>query len=773
MTAPKKTKTPAAYDKELAADAARKQVKRDEGRDIGPLLVSAINWERRLACKFDLELFGRSYMANVFKLPSCQDHLRCNAVMQRAFMEGGLFALAMPRGGGKTAKCRAAMLWGVCYGHRRYPYLIGANDDAALGTLKALRMIALQGEELLQDFPEIFWPIRCLGQDSGHKARGQLYLGDPTWLEWGADKVKLPSLLLKKKVAQAYLDNDPSSLVQVNDAWLPVSSGSVLYTAGITAGVRGGNEMHPVTLELMRPDVILLDDIQKDQGAESPATCAKLLRLVDGAIGGLAGPGESLAMVMPCTVIREGDVSDTYLDRSKRPEWQGERCRMVVSWPEGLSDYEIPVDTAAGKLWNKYSELRRESLRMHGDMRDATVFYYDNHHVMDEGFVVSWSERYVTSRKSKWMRELSAQQHAMNRRLSSPETFPAEYQNRPKPIDSGAVLISPITLRERTWSLGRGEVPADTHTINAFIDVQNEILFWLILATDPGYTGAVIDYGTWPRVETRYFRKFHSEGWGLLTSEAFKAHPELRGKAERTAGGKLRAPLEAKLYHALKQCVAMLLAKEFPRSDLHGSTMRLTRIGIDARWGKASDCIKRFVRDTRRNEVIPYQGVPISPANKQLEEYERRPGWLFEDQLHPGLQEAKWVWRPDSSDGMYRLSADVNRLKTFTMERLACPLGTPGSITLFDAPPEQHEMISDHIAGSEYPEPVTARGRTKDQWKLRDANPDNDYFDCLVGAVALAGWGGARLSQNPSGDNNTKPQRRKWSDIASDKRSGV
>lgn len=740
--------------------------------EIPPIRSREINWKRRLACERDIEKFGRTYMAAAFTKPSSDDHLRCNEKIERVFLQGGMFAFAMPRAGGKTAKCRAGMLWGISYAHRRFPFFVGANDDAAKQTLAAVRAIARGSAELVQDFPELFHPIQSLRRNDNRSSGGQLYRGLETHIEWGSETVRFPCILLDHEDAKPYLDNLDGFLVPIEDGlWMAKSAGAVIHTAGMVAGIRGANVTHPITLELMRPDVVLLDDVQKDQGAESPATCTKLIRTVEGAIGGLAGPGEQLAMFMPCTVIREGDVSDTYLDRAKKPEWQGERCSLVTSWPEGITDYEISLDTDAGRHWTRYGELWRESYRLHGDIRLATEYYRANRTAMDRGFVVSWVHRYSGDEKYGGNRELSAQQHAMNLRLKSPETFPAEYQNRPKPVDVGSILITPAVLRERVWSLERGVIPADTHCVNAFIDVQNEVLFWLVLATAQDFTGGIVEYGTWPEVDSRYFRKFHTEGWGLLSSAVFSEYPDLRGKAERTKGGKLRAPLEAKIYHALKQCVAMLRAKRYPRMDIEGGELPLAKIAIDARWGKASDCIKRFVRDTASQEVVQYQGIPISPAHKQFEEYQRTPGWLFEDQVHPGLQEAKWVWRPDSADGMYRLSADVNRLKTFTMERLACPLGTPGAIVLHNAPPEQHEMISDHIAGSEYPEPVSARGRTKDMWKLRDARPDNDWLDGLAGCMALASWGGCRLNQNPLGDTPiVRPKRRRWSDVAAEKR---
>ena len=48
----------------------------------------------------------------------------------------------------------------------------------------------------------------------------------------------------------------------------------------------------------------------------SPANCA-ILSIVSGAITGLAGPGQRTAIIVPCTVIRSGDMADQLLDRQR------------------------------------------------------------------------------------------------------------------------------------------------------------------------------------------------------------------------------------------------------------------------------------------------------------------------------------------------------------------------------------------------------------------------------------------------------------------------
>lgn len=744
-------------------------------RDIAPLPLGGlakegwepINWERRNACERNLKLFAESYLPNVFYLGWSEDQLKCIRKVENVFLEGGMFALAMPRSGGKTAICRAGMIWGTAYGHKRFPYFVGSTQPKAIQTLEFVKLYWYRSKNLRQDFPEIGWSIWKL-ENRFHLARGQLYRGQPTLVEWGGEAVRYPCLLLPKEDVAGY----PESFLiwsEEYQAYYTKNAGVMIATAGIDGSIRGEAEVHPITLEQPRPDVVLLDDVQKDQKAESPAACEKMERLIDGAIQGLAGPGNHIAALMPCTVIADGDVADTYLDRMKKPEWKGERCQLVTSWPPGITDFEIGMDTEPGKAWNHYAELRKQSLRLYEDLRLATEYYLANRAVMDEGFVVSWVDRFDPKT------EISAQQHAMNLRLKSPITFPAEYQNRGKKLaKDGPLLVSPGQVAEKTIAIERSHLPVGTQFLTAFLDVQDEILFYTVFGCEPDFTGVFCEYGTWPEVGTRYFTKNQAQGWGLLSREFWKAYPQHRDKGYITEGGKIKPPLEAKIYHALTQASRWLLSREFTRMDEHQTPMTIQALGVDTRWGQASDAIKRFCREVGRREVIPYHGQAIPPTNKQLEEYTRTKGWLFEDQINPQTKEVRWVLRPDPT-GQYQLMADVDRMKDFLMARLASPPGSSGSISLYQASPEAHEMFSQHLAGSEYPEPVTARGLTKNKWRERDGRPDNDWLDCAVGCLVLASRLGASLRANPEGKtvrNMTDRTPRRLSEIYNAKRNG-
>ena len=745
------------------------------GRDIAPLPIEDIDWDLRLRCKDDLKLFETEYLPTVFFKGFSTDHDICIRKIEDVFRKSGdMFALAMPRGGGKTAHCRAGLIWGTAYAFRLFPFFVGSKEDKAVQTLEFIKTYWFRNVKLRRDFPEIGWSIFKL-ENRFHLARGQTFNGQSSHVEYGSDTLRYPSLLLPSNIAEVYEKHDPDSLLKKQGStdnftttiadddgneetfWLAASAGIVIRTAGIDGSIRGEAEVHPITLAQPRPDVVLLDDIQKDAKAESPASVVKMMRLLDGAVQGLAGPGENIAALMPCTVIQNNDVSDQYLDRKIKPEWRGERCQLVNAWPEGITDSEIGMDTEAGILWNEYAEERKKSYTLYEDNRLGTAHYKKNRKKMDEGFVCSWDERFDKAN------ELSAQQHAFNLRLKSPLTFAAEYQNRPaKAEDGSGFMITAKQLMEKNIAFKRSIVPTDAMHLVSFIDVQNEILFYATLAVASDFTGSIVDFGTFPEVGPTYFRKSQVDGWSLLTNLFFKAYPQHQDKALVTKGGKRRAPLEAKIYHALQKGCEYLRAKNYTKEGTKDK-VGVQRIGIDFRWGQAADVIKRFCKECGMPEVVPCMGQAVPPSNRQFEEYTRTKGWMFEDSIHPQVKEVKWIYRPDAA-GQYQMVTDVSRTKSWLMARLASPLGSPGSIAMFNAPQDELEMFADHVCNSEYPDPTTQRGITKDLWLPRAGNPDNDFLDCFVGCCSLAGLTGASLKTTKPTTTRTSSRKGKLSD---------
>jgi hypothetical protein len=204
----------------------------------------------------------------------------------------------------------------------------------------------------------------------------------------------------------------------------------------------------------VRPSLVVLDDPQTDESARSLSQCATRESILAGAVLGLSGPGKKISGIMPCTVIRPGDMADKILDREKHPEWNGERTKMVYTFP------------ANEKFWDEYAEIRAEGLRRGEGIAAATEFYRQRQAAMDEGAIIAWPERHNHD-------EVSAVQHAMNLRLQDEAAFYAEYQNEPLPeakMDDEDLTVDDIAgkVNGMRW----GEVPIGCDHLSMFVDTS-------------------------------------------------------------------------------------------------------------------------------------------------------------------------------------------------------------------------------------------------------------------------------------------------------------
>ncbi len=650
------------------------------GRDIDAL-PEIIEPNRKEACRRNFRLFCETYFPQTFHLAWSPDHLKVIARIEQAVLEGGLFAMAMPRGSGKTSLCEIACLWALLYGHREFVALIGSDEEHASQMLESIKAELENSEALLEDFPEACFPIHCL--DGIHqRAAGQLFEGGQTHIGWTAHEIVLPSV--------------PGSL----------PSGGIIRVAGITGRIRGMKYKRPDGRSV-RPSLVLIDDPQTDESARSPSQCATRERILAGAILGLAGPGRKIAGLMTLTVVRPDDLADRLLDRDKHPQWQGQRTKMVYSFP------------TREQLWAEYARLRAEGLRADEGITRATEFYGRRRAEMDEGAEVAWPDRFNHD-------ELSAIQHAMNLRLQDEAAFWAEYQNEPLPestaLDEDLLTAEQITAKVNGHE--RGEVPIGSSLLTMFIDVQAKALFWLIVAWEEDFTGNVIDYGTEPDQKDPH------------------AYFTLRDIRRTLAAAAPHAGLEGAVYAGLERLVDAKLGREWKRDD--GAMVRIDRCLIDANWGQSSDVVYQFCRQSRyANLVLPSHGRYVGASSIPFSEYKRKRG----DRV--GLN-----WRIPVITGkraVRHVVFDTNYWKSFVQARLAVPMGDPGCLALFgrnggssNRTATNHQLLAEHLT-SEYRVKTQGRGRTVDEWKLRVDGLDNHWLDCLVGCAVAASMQGAVL----------------------------
>jgi hypothetical protein len=645
------------------------------GRDIGEL-PEITDLTRKQKAEHDFQYFCEAYFPQTFHLAWSADHVKVIRRIEQAVLHGGLFAMAMPRGSGKSTISECACIWAVLYGHREFVCLIGSDEGHAMDMLDSIKMELDGNEWLLADFPEVVYPIHCL-DGIANRCGGQLYQGQRTHIGWTAREVVLPTM--------------PGS----------VASGAIIKVAGITGRIRGmkykRSDGRPV-----RPSLVVLDDPQTDESARSLSQCAHRESILAGAVLGLAGPGKKISGIMPCTVIRPGDMADNILSRDKHPEWNGERTRMVYAFPTSET------------LWKRYAELRAEGMRRGDGGEEATEFYRQNQAMMDEGAIIAWPERFNHD-------ELSAIQHAINLKLQDEAAFFAEYQNEPLPeVTASDNELTADAIAARTNRLQRGEVPVGCNYVSMFVDVQANLLFYLIAAWEDDFTGYVIDYGTWPDQKRPWFT--------------------LRDARLTLANVSGTGGLEGSIYAGLDALTGRMLQREWKRDD--GAMLRIERCLIDANWGSSTDVVYQFCRQSAHaGIVLPSHGRFVGASSQPFSEYKRRPG----DRIGHN-------WRIPNVHGkraVRHIVFDTNYWKSFVHARFAVAMGDRSCLTLFGDHPDLHRLLAEHLT-SEYRVRTEGRGRSVDEWKMRPERGDNHWFDCLVGCAVGASMQGAVLAGTQS-----------------------
>jgi hypothetical protein len=218
------------HERERARLAKLSRTASASGRDIGEL-PPVVDPKRRESCREDFRLYCETYHAATFCLAWSPDHLKVIASVEGAVLNGELFAYAMPRGSGKTSLCEAAAEWALNYGHRAFVAIIGSTEDHAAGMLDSIKTEFETNDLLLEDFPEVVYPIAKLDRIN-NRARGQTFRGKPTHITWKDREIRLPAI--------------PGSR----------AAGGIIRVAGITgwrkvaaaaelAGVRMAGHVHP------------------------------------------------------------------------------------------------------------------------------------------------------------------------------------------------------------------------------------------------------------------------------------------------------------------------------------------------------------------------------------------------------------------------------------------------------------------------------------------------------------------------------------------------
>lgn len=626
---------------------------------------------RKRGCESLLE-FGTQYFPDALSKSVSRDHISMAEKIQACTDRGEMFAGAYPRGSGKSTWMKIGILRATLIHPSFYTLLIGATSPFAQKALRDLKHWLRFNDLLFEDYPEACAPIRHLA-GSAARANGQHVNGEDTQPRWTGTFIQMATL---KGAA---------------------CSGNVIDVAGITGEIRG-RQVARIDGHILRPRAVLLDDVQTRESAKSSVQTGDREQTINSDVRYAAGPNGAIGLMMACTVIYEDDLACRYLDRSKYPEWHGERSRMLLSEPEN------------DELWQEYWDILSDDLRNDAGRERSTEFYRGNRDAMDAGAAVSWEDRFFPEKG-----ELSGIQHAMNLKLSNPEAFASEYQNEPIVIQSDAALPESRQIQTRVNGLGRGVVPEDASTLTAFVDCSEDVLWWMVCAWTPTVDCHILDYGVWPKQRKPY----------VTLNDC-----DVTMQQVATADGLSNPSKQAALFHGLKLLKAALCDREWLSDD--GESYRVSKFAVDAGWGQQTDTVYKFCRAAAS---IPSKGFGITAGRKPLEDAAKKRG----ERSGPG-----WRYRKADGRSQKQLQIDTNYHKTECFRSLVVNEGDPGGTWLFGKPhntrPDKvtvdHRMLCDQLTAETR---TLTEGQGRTVWEYHNVRKiDNHFLDCLVGCRALA-----------------------------------
>jgi hypothetical protein len=390
-------------------------------------------------------------------------------------MYGGKQAVAAPRGRGKTQIVKGMIAAVILAGLVRFPVPIGPTTTHAQELYEDFRKKVMFNDLLLEDFPEICWPVRCL-EGAPQRAGKQHIDGVLTRIQWTAEGLRLANVPAKDRG--------------------PIDYGGVrMLYRGLDAAIRG------INLDGDRPDFIPIDEPETRESAKSDSQIIDRDNAIKKDLAGLAGEEEELAQVMITTIQTRKSNSFRYTDPEIEPSWMGKRFGWVEKWPDEWTKEE--------GLWHTYIAMRGQDQRK-GDRygRNATEFFLENREAMEKGGELLADNYKAVVLKDGWVTVHSAWQVVFNAIAdTSFDAFRTEYQNDPPETEEIQTLALTHAHVASCQDGKQGEVPSWAKVVVRGIDMGKVDCWWVDMGFDMDGTGTVIDYG-----------KFHTFGLSANSS---------------------------------------------------------------------------------------------------------------------------------------------------------------------------------------------------------------------------------------------------------------
>jgi Phage terminase large subunit (GpA) len=687
---------PADDDGRSQAEKHRERMKQQSRRnyadasDIGPI-PEVVNPERRERCRLSLYEDLVTYYPNSTGLkPFSSAHRKVIDRMQWSVLEGQDVWNCVFRGFAKTSIAIGTASWALRNGHRKFIPMLAANKKFAVNLLRMLKSGLQTNEFLLEDFPEVCYPIRAL-EGKNQRCASQTSEGKPTLIVWSNDEIMLPTIEGSK------------------------ASGGICLASGIMGALNGLvrtlNDGRNV-----RPDWWLADDLQTRATARSATQIENRLDALQHSVMMLGGHQETIGGCVNGTLFKPDDVMQQLANPELFPSFSGEIVPMVIQWPDAHETFWLDEYAKVLRAFDPKKPNDRKRA-----FQEASSLYASRRAEADAGAEVTWEHCYKEKHG-----ELSALQHAYNILiLQGDEVFATECQQNVY-LDAGEteqLCLTDINLKLSGYK--RGYVPPECVKLTAFVDVQESSLWWGVIAWTDAFGGFVIDYGAWPDQGTT---DVHRNNVRKSIAQKY-----------RNLGSK-----QARLRAAIADLSDELLSRQWSGDD--GRTLEIVVMGIDVGDGDAAKPLRSWAIDKEnkwRSRIQPCMGIAVRPQDEPINE--RKKG---KTEVARGLN---WycLRDPEFKGGTIQYT-NVNWWKSFVAARWRSasprskndPGWRPndgGSLYLWGTDPQVHTTFATMFL-AERCERITneSKGRSCDVWTIKNKSLPNEFLDILVGAAALA-----------------------------------
>lgn len=635
---------------------------RAKGREIGPIPPPRHRRVRE-RCRLDLLAFGLTYgmdeyegMKALLKRPPSPRMVRFVRTLQDKILHGGLKHIRWPRGKGKTTWVKIAIIWASLYGHKSFMVAVEKVKGMSFVVVDEVWKRIHLSPRISIDFPEFAIPMHDV-MLSPQRMRVQTCYGKPTYM--------------RQDVSRFHYFKLPTVYGYPN-------TGAIIAYRGADQALRG------INIDSARPDFYFIDDPQTEDDARNPATVAKIEKEITSAVLGSGELSERISAVMASTPVEPNDVSETFADPQKHPEWETETERLVVSFgPKAAMSAHLKMLALDPQAAHEHYVAHREEIERGAEM-------------MDDG---DFNPR----------TECSAYEHALYLLYTMKATsFYAEMQMIPTKAQ-GIYKLSTKLVCERVNGVPFGVVPRECNQgLLAFVDV-NAIagLRWEIAAFGAGRVVATLAYGQFP-------------------AEGQRLYPE----------GIPESAIPAYLAPALREVATHIMATKFVGAD--GNPQKVGGICFDGGWQTST--VAQVVEDLNASGVAAVWSKGFA-AREYSRNHHERAAAEQEEKAKAGKRSAIkaaeecHTWRSSTFNGIFLAFNSDYWKEVSQTSYLAKPL-EPSSSSFYGDDPAVHIEFAQEVCNEE----LQAKERSTRYgsiwtWKKSKGLP-NHYGDVHAGVMA-------------------------------------